>query len=533
MKKLMHNPHPHSYSSAFPNKIAGPSSKRKFVWQAVFALLVLPASLAHAQSQYTVEGYVYEENNRGYLNQVKVTVFQLPGNTWVAEMTSNMEGYFSTTLVPGTYKVVATKDIFYEKEETLVLGREKAFVKLELKRRPGYLFDATLAEVRESPEQPVDAIEGASVEIYNRTTRKTVLDIPSTAGAFFQFTFERGNHYTLLVRKDGYLAKRIEVYVNVNGCIVCVDGVRAVSPGVTDNLTAGNEMGTLLANIELDKAKIDKRIQVQNIYYDYDKWDIRADASAQLDKVVALMYDNPGLSVELGSHTDSRGNDDYNEKLSQRRAQAAVAYIVSQGIDSLRITAKGYGEKALVNRCRNGVECSEEEHQQNRRTELRITGIVSGLGRKSLEAIIQEEEKGKNEKKPASKTLDKQLPEANNSVKLPKPEPSVEAKKELPAPKPVLTEYNGIRILPLPVGFKGCAVELARSKAVELGADNPVFKGQQYVFHLQEPDEAHAYFLANLGPCETAKNAFLKKLKPANPNARLVRFGENGKEYLD
>jgi outer membrane protein OmpA-like peptidoglycan-associated protein len=502
-------------------------------------LFPLVSSGIQAQTQYTIEGYVYEENNRGYLNQVKVTIFRLPGNEMAAEMTTNMEGYFSASLLPGTYRVHALKDIFFEKEETVALGKEKAFVKLALKRKPGYLFDATLAEVRESPGQPVDAIEGASVEIYNRTIRKTVLDIPSTAGAFFQFTFERGNHYTMLVRKEGYLTKRIEVYVNVNGCIVCVDGVRDVSPGVTDNLTAGNEMGTLLANIELDKAKIDKRIQLQHIYYDYDKWDIRPDAAEQLDHVVTLMRDNPGLSVELGSHTDCRGNDDYNEKLSQKRAQAAVDYIVGEGIDSMRISAKGYGEKALVNRCVNGVECSEEEHQQNRRTELRITGIISGLGRKSLETIILEEENKKQGKgKPdLVKSRDKQLPEANNSVKLPRPEPAVElpnpGSEAVPAPKAVLYEYKGIRILPLPAAFKGCAIELARSNAAELGADSPIFAGQQYVFHQQEADGAHAYYLANLGPCEAAKNHFEKKVKPANARARMVVFGEQGKTYTD
>jgi len=514
-------------------------SHLRFSGNALGAVLLLATGTLQAQTQYTIEGYVYEQNNRGYLNQVKVLVYQLSDNSRAAEMTSNMQGFFSTTLVPGTYRVVASKDIFFEKADTVVLGREKAFVKLELQRRPGYLFDATLAEVRESPDQLVDAIEGAMVEIYNRTTQKSVLEIPSTVGAFFQFTFERGNHYTLLVRKDGYLSKRIEVYVNVNGCIVCVDGVRDVSPGVTENLTAGNEMGTLLANIELDKAKIDKRIQIQNIYYDYDKWDIRPDAAEQLDNVVTLMRDNPGLSVELGSHTDSRGNHDYNEKLSQRRAQAAVAYIVSEGIDSLRITAKGYGEKAIVNRCLNGVECSEAEHQQNRRTELRITGIISGLGLKSLEMIILEGEKSQNEKgkKPPVKSRDTQLPEANNSVKLPRPqvtiEPTETVQPETPAPKAVSNEYNGIRILPLPDAFKGCAVELARSKAVALGADNPNFKGQQFIFHQQEPDGAHAYFLVNLGSCETAKTYFSKKIKPINANARLVVFGEHGKEYLD
>ena len=213
-----------------------------------FFLLGLSASGA-LKAQSTLDGYVYEQGNRGYLNQVKITIYQLSDNNNVAEMESDKTGYFSANLNPGKYRVVAYKDIFFEKSDTVKIGKDKVFVKMELRRRPGYLFDATLAEVRESPDQMVDAVQGANVEIYNRSTHHSELEIHSTESAFFQFTFERGNHYTLLVRKEGYLTKRIEVYVNVNGCIVCVDGVREVSPGVTENLTSGNEMGTLLANI--------------------------------------------------------------------------------------------------------------------------------------------------------------------------------------------------------------------------------------------------------------------------------------------
>ena len=84
------------------------------------------------------------------------------------------------------------------------------------------------------------------------------------------------------------------------------------------------------------------------------------------------MKDNPDMIIELGSHTDSRGKADYNLDLSQRRAASAVAYIVSQGIEQDRISAKGYGESTLVNKCKDGVTCTETEHQQNRRTEFLI-----------------------------------------------------------------------------------------------------------------------------------------------------------------
>lgn len=362
-----------------------------------FILFFLSIQLLAAQG--ILAGYAYEENNRGFLQQVRVTVYEMPANIVRAELLTDTIGHFSVSLAKGDYRILAQKDVFFDRQDTIRMGTEKQYLKMEMRRKPGYLFDISIAEARDNPEMVVDAVQGADIEIYNRTEKKSVLVLKNHQQAFLQHTFPPGSHYTIMIRKQGYLAKRIEVYVNVKGCILCVDGVRELSPGVTENLTAGNTMGTLVANIELVRARIDKRIQVQNIYYDYDKWDIRPDAAEQLDRVVTLMKDNPGLSVELGSHTDSRGNDAYNEALSQRRATAAVAYIISEGVDQQRITAKGYGEKQLVNGCRNGVSCTETEHEQNRRTELRITGMVDDAaefaGKPSLEQIIQLEEKSK------------------------------------------------------------------------------------------------------------------------------------------
>ena len=107
------------------------------------------------------------------------------------------------------------------------------------------------------------------------------------------------------------------------------------------------------------------------IHYDFDKWNIRADARPILDSLVRLMQTYP-ITIELGSHTDSRGTYAYNDRLSQRRAESAVAYIVSKGINPNRITAKGYGERKLLNKCSDGVPCTEAEHQANRRTEITI-----------------------------------------------------------------------------------------------------------------------------------------------------------------
>ena len=122
------------------------------------------------------------------------------------------------------------------------------------------------------------------------------------------------------------------------------------------------EVGTDLAKV----------LKIENIYFDYDKANIRKDAAEQLAKIVAIMKEYPTMKVDVRLHTDSRGSDKYNLALSQRRAKSTIKWIVSHGIKKNRITGKGYGETQLVNGCSNGVPCTEEEHQANRRSEFII-----------------------------------------------------------------------------------------------------------------------------------------------------------------
>ncbi|MTI41160.1 hypothetical protein E1140_16790 [Fulvivirga lutimaris] len=121
----------------------------------------------------------------------------------------------------------------------------------------------------------------------------------------------------------------------------------------------------------LEKLEIDKIFVMENIYYDLDRYEIRDDAALELDKLVTILKDNPEIKIELSSHTDDRQTDQYNLKLSERRAQSAVDYIASQGINKARLVARGYGESKLI--IPNAT--TEEEHQVNRRTEFKILDI--------------------------------------------------------------------------------------------------------------------------------------------------------------
>lgn len=123
---------------------------------------------------------------------------------------------------------------------------------------------------------------------------------------------------------------------------------------------------------EIEVVSINQAIRLNNIYYNYNDAKILKAARPDLDYLYELMQQYPDMVIELSSHTDARGNDEFNQKLSQRRADSAKKYLVDKGVPDERIKAVGYGETQLLNKCGNDVKCTEEEHQLNRRTEFKI-----------------------------------------------------------------------------------------------------------------------------------------------------------------
>lgn len=188
------------------------------------------------------------------------------------------------------------------------------------------------------------ALPGVTVAIRDDsegTDQKVTTDSTGT----YRFAAVPGHNYTLDVKTDGYgtFGKKIVGYDSTHDSSV---------------------------NIQMfEKGDV---VNIDNIYYDLDKAMIRADAAYELNKVVGLLEKYPSMRIELGSHTDSRATARYNKVLSNNRAKAAREYLMSKGITGERITSKGFGESKLVNKCGDGSACTEEEHQKNRRTEIRV-----------------------------------------------------------------------------------------------------------------------------------------------------------------
>lgn len=142
-------------------------------------------------------------------------------------------------------------------------------------------------------------------------------------------------------------------------------------PNETAQLSAVSDFDPWLRSINLDAKKSELTI-IESIYYESGSYQVLPDAQKIIDKAVDALKANGKLMLEVQSHTDAVAGDEYNMELSQKRANAVVDYIVSKGIDKKRLTAKGFGETELINHCKNGVDCSDEEHRQNRRTVFKM-----------------------------------------------------------------------------------------------------------------------------------------------------------------
>jgi len=178
---------------------------------------------------------------------------------------------------------------------------------------------------------------------------------------------------TFVVGPDGYF--RLELTENMDYTFTAsLDGYLSNSTKFSTRGIArdpANPVQTFEVEVVLDKIFRNREIVLENIYYDYDKWDIRPDAEPTLNRLADVLRQNPNIRIQLGSHTDCRGNDSYNQDLSQRRAQSAVNYLITKGVATERLSALGYGEAQPADLCAC-ARCSETQHQTNRRTTFRI-----------------------------------------------------------------------------------------------------------------------------------------------------------------
>ena len=201
-------------------------------------------------------------------------------------------------------------------------------------------------------------ISRAKIEITDKA-RNTTDTIYSAEDGTYSYVLAPNTDFDITVSKDGYFSQ-------------------------SEDISTNNQVGDMTKDFTLEELVKDKPVVIDEandkgvrpIFYDYDKSEIRSDAFEPLNKLAKQLKDNPNITIELSSHTDCRGTDNYNQDLSFRRAKSAKNYLVNKGgVKANRIKIKGYGETKPVNKCVDGVTCTDEEYQANRRTEFKVIEI--------------------------------------------------------------------------------------------------------------------------------------------------------------
>jgi len=203
-------------------------------------------------------------------------------------------------------------------------------------------------------------LKGATAQLIEMKSGKDgeIQSKSNSQGNEIVHALDKDKAYKVVVSKEGYFPAEYELNT------VGVEKDQKIRKEVTLRL--------LPPESDVEIVTINEPIRLNNIYYDFDDDKILPASEKDLGYLKELMDKYPDMVIELSSHTDSRGNDDYNEKLSQRRANSAKKWLMGKKVSAQRIVAKGYGEEKILNHCSNGEECTEEEHRYNRRTEFKI-----------------------------------------------------------------------------------------------------------------------------------------------------------------
>ena len=232
-------------------------------------------------------------------------------------------------------------------------GNDNIYMLERIKEDPPCIIELTgLVTDKDTGEK----LSGAKVTLFD--TNKNVFGT-SVTDARATFAFDPSCDRDMLVRADK------EGYVSAEKLITI--------PATSAELEALLELEKEDKPLEPGK-DLTKILKLNPIYFDFDRFNIRPDAAEELAKVLVVLEENPTMRIDVRSHTDSRGNDSYNQRLSQNRNDATIQWLVDKGISRSRLTGRGYGESSPVNECTNNVDCSEAAHQDNRRSEFIILG---------------------------------------------------------------------------------------------------------------------------------------------------------------
>ncbi|MCW3124795.1 MAG: OmpA/MotB domain protein [Bacteroidetes bacterium] len=299
----------------------------------------------------TICGTVVDAQTKDPLSGSDVKLTE--GDNLITQKQAGEKGEFCFTALPNKkYKVSADKKEYEANSTSVSTGKSNQVIQIPLSKIGGIDLSVCVKQYGGS------TLVGATVELTNKMTGKKQTCLV-TAACKCQFDLEANSDYSICAYMESANAKGSYTHPCKN--ITTRDKVSPAS---------------LYESLDITYLEENMTVKIENLYYDMGKWAIRPDATIELDKVVALMNEFPGMEIELSSHTDCRGTIKSNDDLSAKRAKSCVDYLAQHGIDKNRMLAVGYGERKLVNgcACEGNVKskCTDEQHQVNRRTEFKI-----------------------------------------------------------------------------------------------------------------------------------------------------------------
>ncbi|WP_442845982.1 OmpA family protein [Leeuwenhoekiella sp. H156] len=207
-------------------------------------------------------------------------------------------------------------------------------------------------------KKTLEPIPGAKVTLFRPETGTLITEVTDEEGSF-KFDVRPNSFYKVKASKELYVPIEKDVRIEYSRNTKTALRLYMEAYADTEEIVVVNDRNQLT------------QINLEKIYFDFDKSNIRPDAATTLDKLVAILTKYPEMKVEIASHTDMRGSDTYNQELSERRAQSTRDYVISKGIDADRLTAKGYGESDPINNCTE-MDCTDAQQDENRRSEFTI-----------------------------------------------------------------------------------------------------------------------------------------------------------------
>lgn len=231
-------------------------------------------------------------------------------------------------------------------------------------------------------------LTGVNIEIFNNTTNREELVLKNHNQHRFSFNFKRGNFYTVMLRKEGYLVKRVNVKMGIDDCVSCFEGLNMLTPS-----EQGIAEGTL--NFQMRKINDGDRVLIPEIQFQGKSATLTTEGQKALKDLAMILKDNSNIISELEVHTDARGSDENNKQLSADRAKTIVDFLTSQKVAETDIFAKGYGESRIINECVNGVDCPESKHAENNRIIFKLHTSIgeNRIFNRSLSSIMTTENK--------------------------------------------------------------------------------------------------------------------------------------------